>query len=74
MGSMIPCYDCFSEDGIIDYGNYPKCQYPCCDCESKKYKKCEPEICKSINPKCERFCDLLRSETEFRKGTYESRT
>ena len=54
MGSMIPCYDCFSKDRKIDYGNFPPCQYPCSDCGSKKYKRCNTEICKTLGHKCKK--------------------
>ena len=43
MGSMIPCYDCFSEDGTIDYGDFSPNQYPCCNCGSRKYKRLDKE-------------------------------
>ena len=38
MGSMIPCYDCFSKDKTIDYGEFKPTSYPCCNCDSVKYK------------------------------------
>lgn len=55
MGSMIPCYNCFSDDGVIDYGDFTPCSYPCCNCDSKKYKQCNPEICKTLDKKCEKI-------------------
>lgn len=39
MGSMIPCFDCFSEDGKIDYGDFKSTSYPCCNCKSRVYKE-----------------------------------
>lgn len=39
MASMIPCYDCFSADGKIDYGDFKPTSYPCCNCKSRVYKK-----------------------------------
>lgn len=39
MASMIPCFECFSEDGKIDYGDFEPTSYPCCNCGSRKYKE-----------------------------------
>lgn len=61
MGSMIPCYDCFSEDRKIDYGEFAPCQYPCCKCKSKKYKQCKQ--CKYPSLKTEN-CDLHLEHSE----------
>lgn len=39
MASMIPCFECLSEDGKIDYGDFESTSYPCCNCGSRKYKE-----------------------------------
>ncbi|MBQ4523565.1 MAG: hypothetical protein IJA10_11540 [Lachnospiraceae bacterium] len=43
MASMIPCFDCFSEDGKIDYGDFKPTSYPCCNCGSRVYKEIDLE-------------------------------
>lgn len=55
MSSMIPCYDCKSKDGKIDYGDFLPCSWPCCNCGSNKYKKCNIELCKELGKRCDKF-------------------
>lgn len=44
--SEMPCVDCYSEDRKINYEEFPPCQYPCCYCNSRKFKHCNKELCK----------------------------
>lgn len=65
MGSMIPCYDCFSKDfRHIWYGEKRPCEPPCNKCgNARTYKKCD--ICiypDRITEECKH--DLLKLREE----------
>lgn len=57
---MIPCYECFSKDGKIDYGEFRPCSWPCRDCGSRVYKTCERVGCKS--PDQQEDCEFLKGK------------